>query len=91
MTTVTLKEEDGWYSVEAKGHATGSKEMCLAVSVLLQTLHAWLVASRIPHAASTGYGDSEYTWKGNRAAYDLITAGFLRLQGTDPDHISVRI
>ena len=32
MTRVTLKEDDGRYSVVCEGHAVGSCEVCAAVS-----------------------------------------------------------
>ena len=84
MTRVTLKSDDGRYSVVCEGHATGSVEVCAAVSTLVYTLLGYLknadgVAVENELIAD-GYTEIEFTGgKSARVAYELISIGFLQL------------
>lgn len=84
MTRVTLKEDSGRYSVICEGHATGSVEVCAAVSTLVYTLLGYLknadgVAVENAELAD-GYADIEFSGgECARVAYELICIGFLQL------------
>ena len=95
MTTVTLertgsKYTDFWYTVEAKGHATGRPEVCTAVSILIQTLHTWLEASGATMSEKTiGSGECRlrFTGKGCGTAFEVVQAGFMRMAATNPKDV----
>ena len=42
VTKVYLEKDGGRYLVACQGHATGSVEMCAAISCLVQALDSWL-------------------------------------------------
>ena len=92
MSEVRLYHHNKEFVVEAKGHATGSVEMCAAISTLMQTLDEWL---RVSGAAvkerviDFGHCKLRFSGIGCRTAYDVITVGFLGLQESDPEHIHV--
>lgn len=83
-----------WYTVEATGHSTGSVELCAAVSTLMQTLSAWLdlrgaaVSERVIES-----GRCKLRFSGHRCdtAFEVIYAGFMGLQATDPRRIKVEL
>lgn len=84
MTRVTLKEDGGRYEVICEGHATGSREVCAAVSTLVFTLLGYLKnADGITvdrEEIADGYADVEFGGGYNaRAAFDLVSIGFLQL------------
>ena len=84
MTRVTLKEDDGRYSVVCEGHAVGSCEVCAAVSTLVYTLLGYLknadgVALEKEEIAD-GYAEIEFSGgESARTVYELICIGFLQL------------
>ena len=84
MTRVTLKEDSGRYSVVCEGHATGSVEVCAAVSTLVYTLLGYLknadgVAVENAELAD-GYAEIEFLGgECARVAFELICIGFLQL------------
>ena len=84
MTRVTLKEDGGRYSVICEGHATGSVEVCAAVSTLVYTLLGYLknadcVAVESEELAD-GYAEIEFSGgECARVAFELIRIGFLQL------------
>ena len=90
MTTVTLRMEDGRYTLLTQGHAA-TPEVCAAVSTLVQTLRAWL------HNADTeieveriGPGDCELRYRGGSGeAWDMTRIGFLCLEATAPAEIQI--
>lgn len=43
MTRVYLERDGNLYTLSAQGHATGSVEVCAAVSALIQTLRCYLM------------------------------------------------
>lgn len=94
MTRVTLKEDGGRYSVVCEGHATGSVEVCAAVSTLVYTLFGYLknadgVAIECEVLAD-GYAEIEFSGGENaRAAYELICIGFLQLEQSSAKFIEI--
>ena len=96
MTRVTLKEGGGRYSVVCEGHATGSVEVCAAVSTLVYTLLGYLknadgVAVENAELAD-GYAEIEFSGgECARVAYELICIGFLQLAMAKGELIEVSL
>lgn len=94
MTRVTLKEDSGRYSVVCEGHATGSCEVCAAVSTLVYTLLGYLknadgVAVENEEIAD-GYAEIEFSGgECAKVAYELICIGFLQLAQAKDNYIAV--
>lgn len=93
MTRVYLEQDGNRYTVTARDHATGSVEMCAAISTLIYTLEGWLRNSTVLVLDSTVEdGNVRIVFVGGsncETVFDMVTVGFLRLQATDPKHISV--
>ena len=102
MTNVRLTRGAGeHYALECEGHATGSPEMCAAISCLAGSLEGW--AENSPDVEvqrlEVGPGRVEIAfcpaaWPGSDAAcrgvYELLRAGFLRLEAAGPEFLSVK-
>ena len=94
MTRVTLKEDGRRYSVICEGHATGSVEVCAAVSTLVYTLLGYLknadgVAVENAELAD-GYAEIEFSGgECARVAFDLICIGFLQLAMAKGEHVEI--
>lgn len=91
MTEVTLYCGDS-YSVRCRGHATGSPELCAAISCLMFTAAGWLHNTQDAELIyeKLDSGDAYLRWHGGKWLYDLLKIGFLQLQKTDPEKISVK-
>lgn len=91
MTEVTLYCGDS-YSVRCRGHATGSPELCAAISCLMFTAAGWLHNTQDAELIyeKLDSGDAYLRWHGGKWLYDLLKIGFLQLQKTDPGKISVK-
>ncbi len=93
MTAIYLEQDGDRYTVSAQGHATGSMEVCAAVSTLLYTLDAFL------HNATADVmlerlepGDALIVFAGGAeaaTAFDFVTVGFMQLAISDPATIKV--
>ena len=94
MTAIYLEQDGDRYTVSAKGHATGSMEVCAAVSTLLYTLDAWLHNTdlEVLHERLEP-GDALIEYAGPDAdaqtAFDFVTVGFLQLAKSEPAAIKV--
>lgn len=94
MTRVALKEDGGRYLVVCEGHATGSSEVCSAVSTLVYTLLGYLknadgVAVEKEELAD-GYAEIEFSGgECARVAYELICIGFLQLSQSKGEFLEV--
>ena len=93
MTTVSLKQAGQQYTISCKGHATGSPEVCAAVSCLIYTLTGWLRnASVLVLTERLDDGDALIRYHGGAAAetaFDVICVGFLQLAQEYGEYISV--
>lgn len=94
MTRVTLKEDGCRYSVICEGHATGSVEVCAAVSTLVYTLLGWLKnadgVSLEKEKSADGYAEIRFSGGENaRAVYELICIGFLQLELANKNFIAI--
>lgn len=93
MTKVYLERDGNCFLVSCQGHATGSPEMCAAISCLVGMLEGWLENSGY-HVLECRVepGDVCIRFQGGmicKTAFDVICTGFLRLEATDNVHISV--
>lgn len=84
------------YSVSADGHATGSPQLCAAVSCLLYTLAGWLNTTKREQTTEMKLedGNARLAWSGgagSETVMELMLIGFLQLQKTEPERISVEI
>lgn len=80
MTHLTLKTYRDAYEIKAEGHATGSVEVCAAISTIMTALADW--------AFRKGYREDQVlepghacvviprAISGSRAVFDLATAAF---------------
>lgn len=93
MTQVYLEQVGHQYTVRCQGHATGSVEVCAAVSCLVYTLACWLRNTPLPVLKEKlEDGDVLIQYRGSAAgetAFDMICVGFLQLQAQYPEYISV--
>lgn len=92
MTQVYLERKGGTFLVSCTGHATGSPEMCAAISCLIGTLDGWLENSGGCVERRVEPGNVLLRFRGGsdcRTAFEMATTGFFRLQATDSAHISV--
>ncbi len=95
MTRVELRF-GAEYSVSADGHATGSPQLCAAVSCLLYTLAGWLNTTKREQITEMRLedGSARLAWKGgagSETVMELMLIGFLQLRKTEPERISVEI
>lgn len=94
MTQVYLEHDGGTYAINARGHATGSTEVCAAVSCLLYTIAGWLnnrpeiggIQRLEDGSASIVFFDREPSTK---TVFELAQVGFLQLAASYPEYISV--
>lgn len=100
MTRVYLEKDGDHYTVDAKGHATGSAEMCAAISCLMFTLAGWVHNQRGVRMETErlSSGDSRICFQSAGryrrecdAVFLLILVGFRQLEKTDPARISVAV
>ena len=94
MTRVYMEKSGERYSVTCHGHATGSEKMCAAISTLVGTLANYLRCTDLPADEMLKEGDACIRWTGGEranAAFEFVCAGFLALQATDQEKISVEV
>lgn len=95
MTEVKCEKLRDMYTVRAKGHATGSPEVCAAVSGLLYALAGYVENNR--HALmyerwSMDSGDVDVTFRGGEraeAVYQMTLIGLLQIEKSYPEYIHV--
>lgn len=93
MTHVQIKHVGEKSTIICEGHATGSREMCAAVSCLVYSTIGWLNNSDCIHAEQIkpGYAEISFAGKGTDVLCQFLTVGFLQLEQYDSEHISVEI
>lgn len=95
MTKVYARKHGDSYLVQAKGHATGSVEVCAAVSGLLYALAGFLQnrrdAARDVHIKLES-ADAEIRFCGDEVAdavFILTVIGLAQLEASTPEYIAV--
>ena len=89
MTSITLKKSLGVYSVKCEGHATGSREVCAAISAVSMTLRGYLeeLGCRIiKDEIKDGYFEVAFRGWGAGAAYDMAACGYRLLARDYPEY-----
>lgn len=92
MITVTYAEGDKDISLSVEGHAgyaQGEDIVCSAVSILVQTLLAYLIAEDLKPSYTLKKGDTHIFAEGDKAhtAFLVIMTGLKLMEDTFPDHI----
>ena len=96
MTRVYIEMDAPHYTLSAQGHATGSVEVCAAVSGLLYALAGYLAcserAARRRHVMAPARACLEYDGDETvEAAYDMAAMGLHQLQRAYPELVRVTI
>lgn len=95
MTRVKLKKDRDRCTLRCEGHATGSAEMCAAVSCLVYSAAGWLRntvgAQLLEERLEPGDAYISFTGFGAKWLFDFLAVGFLQLEQHDPEHISVEV
>ena len=90
MTSVYLERNGDRYTVHCQGHATGSAEVCAAVSCLVCTLANWLRMSHTEIVAEQiKEADALLCFEGEKTAFDMVCVGFLQLERYYGEYIKV--
>ena len=93
MTNVYLERSGDRYTVHCKGHATGSVEVCAAVSALTVSLGEWLIQTKT-EVLRERVKDAEIylCFRGGEAAkavFDMMCLGFGKLEERYGEYIKV--
>lgn len=94
MTSVSLIHTRDVFSVTAIGHATGSTEVCAAVSCLMYTLAGWIAQNPERGVYDISDACASVALVGSEAAeaiYELSRIGFLQLAESYPEFIRVGV
>lgn len=89
MTKVSLTEKITVYEIECKGHATGSTEVCAAVSMLMTAMANWNImygsGDLVPSVLDDGYAKVRLRKAdpGAKAIWQLANVAFHLLAETD--------
>lgn len=83
-----------WYTVQARGHADGSPEVCAAVSGLLYALAGYAENDRKIRMLGRKLesGDFSITFLGRnqaKAVYNMTLIGLLQIEKSHPEYIKV--
>ena len=94
MTKVYSERDGNRYILSARGHSTGSPEVCAGVSAILYALLGFLenCPDKEIFYRETGSGHVTLDCQGGatvRAAFDMANIGLLQIQAKHPDYISV--
>ena len=93
MTDVIFCRDGAFWTMQATGHATGSPEVCAAVSTLVQTLETALdVIGADERQVDIEDGWAEITARGLGVTmvYECIRASFMRLAAGAPEYVTVQ-
>ena len=90
MTRVYLERDGNLYTLSAQGHATGSVEVCAAVSALIQTLRCYLMGREAMIYDRMTEGAAFLTFRiDDPAPFDMVCCGLKCLAKIAPDNICV--
>lgn len=99
MTQVYVEMEGGRFLLSAEGHATGSKQVCAAVSGIVYALAGYLLNAERDgfaeiYATSTESGKALLHCHGDarvRAAYEMATIGLRQIEAQYPQFVKVEM
>ena len=92
MTRITIREDGDVHSIEATGHATGSTDVCAAISALIESLAIY--AEKFAEKMITEViedGNVRLAFKGARAGFVFTTMGLEAIAESYPDYLVVLI
>jgi uncharacterized protein YsxB (DUF464 family) len=93
MTEVIIRRDGQIFYVSAQGHATGSVEVCAAVSALMYTLDGYLNNAPVRiYEERFEPGDVLLRFEGGveaETAFNMTAVGLQMLELSFPDHVSV--
>lgn len=98
MTKVKVHLGEGRFFLTAEGHATGSEQVCAAVSAITLTLLGYVLNLEQEGQAEVRGKKAEsglfqLNAKGGercRAAFEMAVQGLLQLENTFPSYVSVK-
>lgn len=102
MTQVYIESKGERHILSAKGHATGSSEVCAGVSGILYALAGWLKNAIAEPERHRVEAHRWRIWEADvlldisgdetvEAAFDMATVGLLQIESQYPDYISVEL
>ena len=95
MTTITVSKKGRRYSVKCEGHATGSNEVCAAISAISLGLALYISAENIKiNHSRVADGFFELIFTGSKKAqhaYDMAVVCYRALGEEYPEYCGVYI
>ena len=95
MTTVSFCRNSDTYTVKCQGHATGSENICAAVSSIVYTLAGYLLNSENIKVLTnkTESGNAEFIFSGGAEAaycYKMAVIGLSQLAKSFPNFVKIK-
>ena len=94
MTKVFAEKKGGYFTLILYGHATGSKEVCTAISSIVYALAGYLKNFEDEKAEKqpvielkSGFSSFRFSGKGAESAYDMSVIGLMQLANQYPEFI----
>lgn len=87
MTKITATTVDGVHILDCEGHASGSVEVCAAISALTQSLQLYLLTldpSSIEYCMVED-GAFHICFRGNDAIFDFVKLGLGAIHEAEPE------
>ena len=93
MTRVYAEKNGNSYTLECKGHATGSEEVCAGVSAIIYALAGWAENyAESDVKTELEPGDALVMFSGGsecEAAFDMAVIGLRQIELGHPEYIAV--
>ncbi len=90
MTIISARTESGEYIIEAKGHATGSEQVCAGISAIMYAL-AGVIQNRLVDGSYTisdsGEARCEFSGENAQAFYDMTVIGLKQIALSYPGFV----
>lgn len=97
MTNVTIQSDGGRFRLSAAGHATGSKEVCAAVSAIVYALAGYLKNLEKSGAVElrsfmleSGAAEIEAEGEAARAPFGVTAVGLMQVAARYPGQVCVK-
>ena len=93
MVKGTIETRDGVHRIECNGHATGSEQVCAAVSALMYALIGFLGnqpdLDDVIYESKIESGHSLVAFKGYDEAFEVVRIGLLQLAYSYPEYLKI--
>lgn len=94
MTKITHKSYCGCYSIHAEGHASGSKEVCAAISGILYALKGYLLNAEADiKQADLSEANAHIVFYGGleaKSVYQMTVIGLAQIANSFPEYASIQ-